>query len=250
MVEYLWMSGVLMAFLSFGVKAGIGIGSRFFNPRVSRKLAAVFFLGALGAYLVLFVVLHLVVTRLNLMAYLDQITNLIQYGMAIHLAVALGLLIWGARLLLKPDTGHRRTSPGAEIFLVLPCPVCATVILLNLTLALSLSSLSPMATTLLLFALFWTIIGLTLVVLALVRRMTGGDNGFLGASMVLISLYFLATILIAPIYPKIKPAFSMAVSNNPGDQIDLNATLILTGVCMVLAGIGFVRFYLKKGEMP
>ncbi len=249
MVVHLWMSGVIMAFLSFGIKAGMGIGSRIFNSRVSKKSAWFFSLGTLGTYLILFAALHLTITRLDIMAYLDRITHLIQYGMVIHLAVALGLLFWGVKLLLNPHAHHQAAGPGAGLFLVLPCPVCATVILLNLTLALSLSSLSPLATTVSLFCLFWAIIGATLLTLALIKGKTGVDNAFLGASMALISIYFLATVLIAPIYPKIKPAFNMAVSNNPASQMDIPATLILLGVCGVLAGVGFIRFHIKKGEV-
>ncbi|WDP93309.1 MAG: hypothetical protein HUN04_15525 [Desulfobacter sp.] len=247
MVEHLWMSGVVMAFLSFGIKAGMGMGSRIFNPGVSRGSAAAFFFGTLAVYLVLFAGLHLAVTRLDLMAYLDRIANLIQYGMAVHLAVALGLLLWGLKLLLAPGAGHGPSHAG--LLLVLPCPVCATVILLNLTLALSLSSLSAPATTALLFALFWAVITATLALLALFRGRKGIDNGFLGGAMGLIALYFLATVLISPIYPKIKPAYSMAVSNNPAGQVDPRATLILAGACLVLAGIGFLKVYFKKGEM-
>lgn len=85
--------------------------------------------------------------------------------------------------------------------------------------------------------------------LALFRGKTGIDNEFLGGAMALIGLYFLSTILIAPIYPKIKPAFSMAVSNTPTAQMDLFATLILMGIALILMGIGFVRVFFKKGDI-
>ncbi|WP_321418464.1 DUF2162 family putative transporter [uncultured Desulfobacter sp.] len=62
-----------------------------------------------------------------------------QYGMAVHFALALGLFVWGAVLLgSQPRHWHASLSPG--ILLVLPCPVCATVILFNLSLAFSLYS--------------------------------------------------------------------------------------------------------------
>lgn len=247
MVKQLWMSGVIMAFLSFGIKAGMGIGSRVFNPGVSRKSGLAFFLGTLLTYVVLFAVLFLVVTQLDLLAFLDRIVRMMQFGMYIHMAVAVGLFVWGLKLLLAPNGSHQHASAG--LFLMLPCPVCATVILLNLTMALSLSKMAPWATTLALFGIFWGIILVTLGGLALFRRQTGMDNGFLGAAMVLISVYFLATVLIAPIYPKIKPAFAMAVSNNPVQGTDTRAMLILAACCIVLAGFGFIKkLYAQKGE--
>lgn len=247
MFEHLWMSGVVAAFLSFGIKAGMGIGARLFNPQVSKLNAFVFLLGTFLSYALLFAALGLTVTHLNLLNYLDRLSNLIQYGMLVHLTVALGLLVWGARLLLGQIDQKQGSSLGAGLFLVLPCPVCATVILLNLTLALSLSSLSALATTLSLFGLFWTIIAATLLGLWFFRGKTGVDNMVLGAAMALIAIYFFLTVLIAPIYPKIKPAFAMAVSNTPVDQINAFATFILAGVSLFLSGIGFARTYFKKG---
>ncbi len=198
-------------------------------------------------YLLLFGLIHVVVTRFNLMAYLDRITRLIQYGMAVHLAVAAGLLIWGLRLLLAP-AGRGASTPYAGLFLVLPCPVCATVILLNLTLALSLSSLTPLKTTLTLFVLFWAIASLTLGILILAKGRSGMDKGFLGGAMVLIALYFFSTVLISPIYPKIKPAYAMALSNSPTGQMDMTAIGVLAGFAVLLSGLGFVRVFHKKGD--
>ncbi|WP_028581805.1 DUF2162 family putative transporter [Desulfogranum japonicum] len=248
MVEKLWISGVIVAFLSFGIKAGLGIGSKMFNPAVTRMQAALFFITSLVTYMALFAGLYLVVTRLNLIAYLDRLSHLLQYGMSVHIAVALGLGVWGIKLLLKPEN-IQQSGSKAGLLLMLPCPVCAAVILLNLTLALSLSKMSPLATTLFLFALFWTIILLTLLALAAIRGRAGVNNGFLGASMVLIAIYFLATVLIAPIYPKIKPAFAMAASNNPISRMDPHSTVILCVCCLILTGVGFARFQLRKGEV-
>ncbi|WP_022668592.1 DUF2162 family putative transporter [Desulfospira joergensenii] len=246
MFRELWMSGVVLAFLSFGIKTGMGVGSRIFNKDCSRLSSWLFSAGTLVSYLVLFFALHAVVTRLNLLDYLDQLTGLIQYGMLVHLAVALGLITWGASLLMKPVKGKVTTSFRAGLFLVLPCPVCATVILLNLTLALSLSSLTPLATTLALFLFFFGIVAATLMSLFLFRRKKGIDNSLLGAAMVLIALYFFMTVLIAPIYPKLKPAFAMAASNNPVTNIELLPILILAGVSLALSGFGFARIYFFK----
>ena len=267
MFKELWMSGVILAFLSFGIKTGMGMGSRLLNSKGSGAGAMMFSMGTLFSYMVLFFALHVVVTRLNLLNYLDQLIGLIQYGMVIHLIVALGLMIWGVTLLIRPaqpipnqpvrqQTGQQErkqnpdmenTSRGAALFLVLPCPVCATVILLNLTLALSLSRLTPMVTTFALFSLFFGIVLATIFMLYLFRKKQGIDNGFLGASMVLIALYFFMTVLIAPIYPKLEPAFAMAISNNPMRDVDLLPILILIGASLVLSGIGFYTVYFNTG---
>jgi predicted transporter len=139
------------------------------------------------------------------------------------------------------------TRISAGLFLVMPCPVCATVILLNLTLALSLSALAPVITTLTLFTLFFAIVAVTWLMLVFGFRHKEIDNLFLGAAMVLIALYFLLTVLIAPIYPKLKPAFAMAVSNNPFRDIDPFPMVIFGCTALSLFGIGFIRKYVNKG---
>lgn len=245
MFEQLWMSGILFAFSVFGIKAGIGIGARIYNTGVPLG-KKIIFIGANGtAYLLLFVSMYLLVTRLNLLNYLDHLSNLIQYGMLVHLLVALGMFAWGAKLLLNQHRGA--TLLRASLLLVIPCPVCATVILLNLTLALSLSSLTPLMTTWVLFFLFGSIIALTLAVIFPYRRRMGSGTRFLGSAMTLISLYFLMTLILAPLYPEIKGAFAMAISNNPLSRIKPIPTLILSGISLALAGLGFARTYYTKG---
>ena len=168
--------------------------------------------------------------------------------MWLHLAVALGLFIWGTKLLLQNPQTPKHLPLRASLLLVIPCPVCATVILLNLTLAYSVFSLSPMSTTLLLFCLFGSIIVITSGMVFLFRHRTGPANSFLGLSMILVSLYFLFTVMIAPMYTEIKAAFAMSVSNNPAKQIDSIPMLILAGTVSVLGSAGFVKTYFRRGK--
>jgi predicted transporter len=248
MFEQLWMSGILVAFSVFGIKAGVGLGAQVYSTSVSPGKKALFLGACFGAYLLLFLGLYGLVSRLNLLDYLDYLSHLLQYGMWVHLLVALGLLVWGIKLLLGSAHTKQPSLFRASLLLVVPCPVCATVILLNLTLALSLSHYPPFLTTLILFGMFMGIIVLTLGVLFPRRRQMGSGTGFLGLSMTLISLYFLMTVVISPLYPEIKAAFTMAVSNSPATQSDPRPILILSGISLALAGLGFTRTYFFKGD--
>ena len=247
MFKQLWMTGILVAFSAFGIKAGLGLGAQVYNKSVSLGKKAFFLSGCFLTYLLLFFSMYFLVSRFNLLNYLDHLANMLQYGMLVHLLVALGLFVWGAQLLLKnPDT-QTRLPLHASLLLVAPCPVCATVILLNLTLAFSLSTLTPLLTTLVLFGMFITIIGMTMGAVFPFRHRVGAGNSFIGLSMTLIALYFLLTVIIAPIYPEIKAAFDMAVSNSPVNQIEPVPTAVLIGVFLAFAGTGFIRNYLIKG---
>ena len=247
MLKQLWITGVLVAFSVFGIKVGLGMGAQIYNRTVPLGKKTVFLVGCFFIYLILFSCLYYVITHFNLLTYLDHFVNMLQYGMLIHLAVALGLLLWGGKLLLQNPAEHKHLPFRASLLLILPCPVCATVILLNLTLAYSLFALSPLLTTLTLFALFSGIIIVTSAIIFPFRHKIGSGGSFLGLSMTLVALYFLFTVIIAPIYPEIKATFAMAVSNSPVNQIDPFRTAILGVIVFTLGCAGFIRTYLAKG---
>ncbi len=247
MLRQLWMSGILAAFLVFGIKIGVGLGARINHPSIPGVKKGLFAGGSLLAYMVLFWGMYALVTGLNLFNYLDRLAKAVQYGMLLHFALALGLFVWGVILLgSRQDQAHATLAPG--ILLVFPCPVCASVILLNLSLAFSLFPMSPAVTTLVLFACFMACILLTLAVITLFRRYITSMDSFLGISMVLISLYFVLTILIAPIYPEIKAAYHMALSNNPVGQFDAVPFWALAASILVLGAAGFFWSYFYKAE--
>jgi len=249
MLKQLWISGILGAFLVFGIKIGVGLGARINHPSIPTAKKWTFAGGSILAYLLLFFSMYALVTGCNLFDYLDRIAKAVQYGMVVHFALALGLFAWGVVLLGSPQRhGHASLAPG--ILLVLPCPVCATVILLNLSLAFSIFPMDPAVTTLVLFACFTGCILLTLALVTLFRKHINSMDSFLGLSMVLIALYFVLTILIAPIYPEIKAAYQMAESNNSVGAFEMPSFLILVGSAVVLGLSGFYRSYFYKAEQP
>lgn len=247
MLRQLWMSGILAAFLVFGIKIGVGLGARINHPGIPGTKKWAFSGGCLLAYLLLFWAMYALVTGLNLFNYLDRLAKAVQYGMVLHFVLALGLFVWGVILLVSRQ-GHSHASLAPGIMLVFPCPVCATVILLNLSLAFSLFPMTPAITTLVLFACFAACILFTLAVITLFRHHISSMDSFLGVSMVLISLYFVLTILIAPIYPEIKAAYHMAVSNNPVEKMETTPLAILAAAVLALGALGFFRSYFYKAE--
>ncbi len=249
MLKQLWISGILVAFSVFGIKVGLGLGSQIYNSTVPLGKKVIFLIGSLFIYLILFFCLYYVITIFNLLNYQDQFVNMLQYGRLLYLAVALGLLLWGGRLLIQNPAEHNHFSLRASLLLIVPCPVCVTVIFLNLTLAYSFFTLSPLLTTLTLFALFSGIIFVTSAIIFPFRHRIGSWNSFLGLSMTSIALYFLFTVIIAPIYPEISAAFTMAASNSPVSQADFFHTAILGVIVFILGCAGFIKIYFAKGEI-
>ncbi|MBW1740882.1 MAG: hypothetical protein JRJ42_07075 [Deltaproteobacteria bacterium] len=247
MLKQLWITSILVAFSVFGIKVGLGLGAQIYSRTISVGKKIIFLGGTLFTYLILFFGLFYLITHFSLLNYLDQFMNVLRYGMLLHLCVALGLLLWGVKLLLKDPARQMKHPHQAGLLLILPCPVCATVILLNLSLACSLFTLSPLLTTLILFAVFSGIIIVTLGLIFPFRYKIGSGSSFLGLAMALVSLYFFATVIIAPIYPEIKAAFAMASSNSPVNQADPFNTTILVVLVFILGGVGFIKNYFPKG---
>jgi len=214
-IKEFWITGVLIAFSVFGIKVGLGLAPHMYGRLISVQKKVMVLAGAFLTYLALFFSLSCLITHFNLMNYLDQFTNMLRYGMLLHLAVAMGLLFWGAKLLLQNPGEGKNSSLAPGLLLVLPCPVCAVVILLNLALSCSLFNFPPFLTTLILFGS-------------------------------LVSLYFLISIIAAPIYPEIKAAFAMACSNSPVNQADNFNTAVFAVSVFILGGIGFVYNYFLK----
>ena len=245
MFKHLWMSGTLAAFLVFGIKIGAGLAVQMNHPDVPAKKKWAFFTGSILTYMVLFFGMYSLITFFNLIEYLDIFSAGLKYGMILHVLLAAGLFMWGVRLLLQNNKNHRHIIK-ASMLLVLPCPVCASVILLNLSLAFLTLPMSPEVTTAALFGCFLCFIMITLFVITLFKNHIKSMDSFLGFSMVTVASYFVLTILIAPIYPEIQAAFTMAASNNPSGELNLKPFLILAGTALALLIAGFYRSYYKK----
>jgi predicted transporter len=249
-VKQLWIIGILAALGVFGVKVGLGLGTQIYRRFITTGQKMIRLLSTLGLYLLLFVGLHFLISRFNLLEYLDQGLNLVSYGMFLPVAVAAGLLFWGMALLLQPTPEGRTSSGSVDYLLIFPCPVGTIVILLNLTLAYSFFTLSYFFTTLILFAFFSGIIVVTLGLLYPFRHKIGANNSFLGITMTLLGLYILCIIIITPIYPEIKAAFAMASSNNPVNQLDTFYTTVFFIITVILGGAGFIKtYFFKKGGL-
>ena len=248
MLKQLWASGIIMAFSVFGIKAGLGLGALMAHRHLTSWRKALFLAATLFIYLLLFAGMHFIVARFNLLVWLDRFIQMLRYGMCLHLAVAAGLLAWGVALVLDQQGKGHRHGVGAGLFMVIPCPVCATVILLNLTLAYALFPLSPAQATGLLFGLLCRpLMAISAAVVSLLQSRIDAPDAFLGLAMILTALYFFLTVIIAPIYPELASAFAMSVSNNPINRIDPVPTLILAGTVLALGTGGFLRTYSSGG---
>ena len=120
--------GVLFAVGVFAVKSGIGLHYFISQKRGMAHKVAILFAFACG-YLILFIVSAEVAEKLDLIEHFAGLQRFLKSGIIIYFAMALGLLVWGV-LLLRRDESTHRPSLG-WVALIVPCPVCASVIFYN-----------------------------------------------------------------------------------------------------------------------
>ncbi len=241
MIKSLWIIGIIIALSTFGIKVGLGAASVVYDGtlRISRKV--IFLAGILLIYFLLFFDLYALVAHFQLLKYLGRFLEVMRYGILIHLFVALGLIFWGIKLLLSVGRSSSSNSRKGIFLLVLPCPVCVTVILLTLSLAYSVFSISLLSTTMLLFGIFSTIVLLVVFLLFPFRRQIGTKNSyFLGLAMIMVAIYFLLTIIIAPGYQEAQDIYHLASQNTGNTILDLKSFLVLLSI-IVLFSVGFFK---------
>ncbi len=263
MIESLWIAGILIALSTFGIKVGLGASAICYNRIISGRRKFFFLSGIFLLYLLLFFSLYSLTTHFQLLNYLDRFLQVLRYGMVIHLLIALGLILWGVSLLLRqaPLLQRKRNNhalcnsshdqaPQEALLLVFPCPVCATVILLTISLAHSVFPFSLLSTTGLLFGTFFIISLATVAVLFPFRRQIGkADSSFLGLVMVIVALYFFLTVLIAPIYQEAQDVYRLASRSMENTSIDLRSFLVLSAIVAVLFSVGFFSQYRKTNSL-
>jgi len=244
MIKSLWIAGILIALSTFGIKVGLGAAAICYNRIIPGRRKFFFLSGIFLLYFLLFFSLYTLTTHFQLLNYLDRFLQVLRYGMVIHLLIALGLILWGVSLLLRQSSLLQREggqAPQEALLLVFPCPICATVILLTISLAHSVFPFSLLSTTGFLFGTFFIISLATVAILFPFRRQIGkADSSFLGLVMVIVALYFFLTVLIAPIYQEAQDVYRLASQSTGGKVLDLKSLLILLVVGITLFGVGFL----------
>lgn len=249
MIKSLWIVGILIALSTFGVKVGLGAAAVVYSKAIPGRKKFFFLSGVILLYLLLFFSLYILTTHFRLLSYLGRFLEVLRYGMLIHIFIALGLLFWGVRLLLPVNQQIASHSHRGAFLLIFPCPICATVILLTLSLAYSLFSFPLLSTTGFLFAVFLSVSLVTILISFPFRRQIGSANSsFLGLTMIAVAIYFFFTALIAPIYQETLDVYRLASQTTGNTSLDLKSFLILLVTVTTLFSTGFLSEYRKNSN--
>ncbi len=235
--------GLIFSLASFGVKGGLGLAYPLKTLRaVWAKALALILYAAL--YLILFEASYYAIERAGLLKYLDKAQIIFQYGQVIHFLMAGGLILWGISLLKTP---HKK---GQRIYgwlgMIIPCPVCASAILLIAWVMVSFYPDSGHTIVLGAYAVFMAI---SLPVAAITALWPYGKQDApaqrLGFMMLVVGAYFVLSLLLCPHFKDMDKIYRLASYKGQGADLDLGqVALTLTGLIAFFA-IGFLRMHKK-----
>jgi predicted transporter len=254
--------GLLVAALAFSVKTGLGWAYLWLRRGRGKRLWPT--LGVVSLYAVIFALTMVIVERVDLLAHFETLEPLWRNGQTLHWLVAVLLFLWGFLVLRSApgedsccsagpsnDDGTSFSSAGdvpsaadqvgsrGWLALVLPCPVCLSVIVMSLgCLALYFPGEARLGA--LLFFLGFLVLAFSAGFLLICGQLGGeGDlERVLGLAMILIGSYFLVAAVVLPQFAQIDRIYRLAAYS-----VDETAARATGGAYVLL----FLVFFLALG---
>ncbi len=233
--------GLTMAFSVFAVKSGAGL---FYVvdtcPSASRRWV---YRGAYSSgYALLFTLAYYSFTWLHIFDHVELFQDLTEAAMGIHVLMAAGPLFWAIQLLRTLQRNQAEPSLNrAWITLIIPCPICLTVIVLTTALLISFFPERAWYSTCAGYALF-VIISLSassLIQFARNRRQLSAES-ILGGSMLFSAAYLVLAVLLIPHWSDLDKVYRIASVQAEKSAMDVQLVIEAVAVLVFLFFAGFV----------
>jgi predicted transporter len=199
--------GILFSIGVFALKSGVGL-FYFIEGSGNRLKNFGFLILFAGVYLTVFYLVFLLLGTIDILDYFNLAQTFFKSGMWMHLAMAALLMGWGLILLKSKPKAHGGLG---WLPMVIPCPVCFTVILFSVAFTMStFPDIGPGAAGLI-YGIFMGISLLTAGVLKMgARRWALSKDILLGAIMVLMASYFLLSVTVLPQVGELDKVYRLA----------------------------------------
>ena len=229
--------GVLFSIGVFAVKAGAGLCyATARKPGLGGKFAI--FLLFTAMYGSLFGLVALILHYIDPVAHLSVVLRFLKSGMIVHIIMAALMMMWGLFLLRHPHDASR-ASRGWMI-LVLPCPVCGTVILFSTAIFVSFFPDYFMWVAPGLFMVFVMISLTTMSILYFFKRhLFQSPETFLGGAMLLLAGYFILSVTLMPQFADLDTVYRMASYQSDKASLDMVNVFLTAIVAAVFFVTGF-----------
>ncbi|MFH2058022.1 MAG: DUF2162 family putative transporter [Pseudomonadota bacterium] len=227
--------GLIVSVAVFAVKAGGGLAYLFLQVPGKRNRTMIC-VGFVAAYGFVFLAVVLILTKINLSHHIELLQDFFKSGMTLHFLMALLTGGWGVRLLLK-NKQIQNTSRG-WILLVLPCPVCLSVILLSCSFVSVLYPGRPLVFVSL-YAGFILISFVAAVLFAVILKDRVAAGPFLGILMLYIAGYFLLSVIVIPQFADLDKIYRISLI---GQGIKITReTIIVIIISLSALAVGLIK---------
>ena len=224
----------------FALKSGVGL-HYLFTQRYSLKGRILFIFGSALAYFFIFFVSYIILKKINLIDYYNTFQGVFRSGMYIHSLMAAGLIIWGIYLL--KNGGKQQETSRAFYLLIIPCPLCASVIFLTTAFLMTYFPHSGLPVVMGTYLFFTAINFLTIFSLTLSDAKSNSvPEHTLGAAMLLIAVYFILSVIIMPQFGDIDKIYRIAAYRGEKAAMNTRDILLLSSMMFTF----FVTGYLIK----
>jgi predicted transporter len=165
--------------------------------------------------------------------------------MLVHIAMAAGLAVWGIILLKRKEEISAHTSYG-WVALIVPCPVCLTVIFLSVAF---LVAYFPDAGYLAIIGAYVVFMGIALfTVLGMTLwgiKAASTPEADMGAAMLIIAVYFFLSVVIMPQFGEMDGIYRIAAYKGEKQTIKIEELSLLYAIMAALFTAGFLKMMLK-----
>ncbi len=223
--------GLVFAMGIFGLKSGVGLHFFLIEKRGFKTRLSLLSLYSI-VYLSLFMVCAYILREIDTFFYLEMIQGFLKSGMFIHVLMAGGLIVWGIVLLKRRDESGKKSY--GWLAMIIPCPLCITVVFLSAAFILSWFPGSGHTAVLGGYLIFMGIVLITMISMSLWSiRIGSNPDSTLGAAMLMIAGYFILSIIIMPQFQDIDEVYRLAAhhggqkhTNNPRELLTLYSIMI------------------------
>ena len=232
--------GILFSAGIFGIKAGAGL-----HYRLSREYRSGVRWGVCSGFAVLYGILFAGIAaglrHINIQGDFENIRQFFKGGMLVNFMLACLMLVWGVALLKSRNGAVGRASLG-WVALIMPCPLCMTVIGISVAFILSVFPNAPTVPMLMFYLAF---VGLSFLTAAFMAEFEKWFNRspevLLGSAMTIISAYFLLSILIMPQFSGLDEVYRLAAHSGGNTETSERTVWPAIGVSLAVFGAGYLN---------
>lgn len=204
-LDLTWLSffGVLTGILIFALKVSLGCGLASLNRREMLSIAA----GYMILSLLMGVIIELIPENALAMA--------LNAGVAMHLLVAMLLIVLGVTTARKWNNYHHDVSRRTFWILSMPCPACLAASFISCSFLAGLVDIDPWKIGALVGLLFFLSIAGFSTALGRIK----GAPSSMGNAMIFLGIFYILSILLIPAYLDSRKISFLSISPPPTDII-------------------------------